>query len=199
MNREELLDDYLINNGTQEELDNILEKACDDFFEKEVINEDEVIVFIEIGKNSNIKYEYDSKLKALICDRILITPVKYFFNYGFIPDTKADDGDTLDAIVLIDEELISGCFIKCKIVGCLETNDNEGDDPKIIVVPIKNVGIAYENINDIDDIGEIKKDQLVHFFTHYKDLEKNKFVNVKGFVNKEKAVEIYKNSKVKND
>lgn len=193
--KEELLDDYLVDDR-QKTSDEILEEACDEFFGKEVEREDEVMVFIEIGKNSDIKYEYDHKLKGLFCDRILTTPMKYFFNYGFIMGTKADDGDDLDCVVLIDEQLISGSYIKCRIIGCLETDDDEGNDPKIIAVPTRKVGIAYEDINDINDITETKREQLIHFFSHYKDLEKNKFMNVKNFVNKEKAVEIYKKSKV---
>ena len=193
---EELLDDYLVNSGTTKELDDILDRASDEFFGKDEIPEDEVLVFIEIGKNSNIKYEYDSKLKALICDRILSTPVKYFFNYGFIENTKSDDGDSLDAVILIDEELLSGSYIRCKIIGCLETNDNEGDDPKMIVVPVTKVAMSYENVNNMDDVDNLTKERLVHFFTHYKDLEKGKFINVKEFVDKERAVEIYKDSKL---
>ena len=76
---------------------------------------DEIDVFIEISKNSHIKYEYDKERKSLICDRILHTPFKYSFNYGFVPDTLSEDKDPLDVIVLIDEELIPGCYIKCKI------------------------------------------------------------------------------------
>jgi inorganic pyrophosphatase len=193
---EEELEDYLINNGTQEELDDILKKASNEFFGEDFPSKGEVLVFVEIGKNSNIKYEYNHKLKGLMCDRILSTPVKYFFNYGFVPDTLSDDKDCIDAIVLIDTELLSGSYIKCKIIGCLETNDNEGDDPKLIVVPIRTVDIAYEDVDDITDISNLVKDKLVHFFTHYKDLEKGKFVNVKSFVDREKAIEIYEKLKL---
>ena len=111
-------------------------------------------VFIEISKNSSVKYEYDDKLKSLICDRILYTPFKYEFNYGFIPNTLSDDEDTLDAIVLMDEALVPGCYIKCKIIGCLETIDEKGNDPKLILVPIDKVDPNSVNINDINDIKE---------------------------------------------
>ena len=85
-------------------------------------------VFIEISKNSHIKYEYDKEKKALICDRILHTPFTYSFNYGFVPDTLSEDNDPLDVIVLINEELIPGSYIKCKILGYLETKDDEEKD-----------------------------------------------------------------------
>lgn len=197
---EELLEDFIelsekeMKEKEEKELDKILNETADDFFGKDV--DDEVLVFVEIGRNSNIKYEYDSKLGAIICDRILSTPVKYFFNYGFIKGTKSDDGDELDAVVLIDDELLSGCFIKCKIIGCLNTSDNEGDDPKMIVVPISKVDKSYDNINSINDIEKTKKDKLKYFFTHYKDLESGKFVNVNDFVDKKEAIEIYKKSKI---
>jgi inorganic pyrophosphatase len=116
---EELLEDYVINKGTEEELDDILERASEKFFGKKKI-EDEVLVFIEIGKNNNVKYKYDYKLKALICNQILSNQLSYFFNYGYISHTKSGDGNKLDCIILIDEELISGSYIRCKIVGCLE-------------------------------------------------------------------------------
>lgn len=198
-NMEELLEDYI--EPTEEEkkeikLDLILEEASVELFGEEVIPEDEVIVFIEIGKNSNIKYEYDHKLKGLVCNRILSTPVKYFFNYGFIPNTLSDDGDCLDCVVIINDELISGSYIKCKIIGCLNTDDNEGDDPKLIVVPVTKIDRTYENVNNLSDIDELKKEKIIHFFSHYKDLEKGKFVNVRGFVDKEEATEIYKKSKI---
>jgi inorganic pyrophosphatase len=198
-NKEELLEDYI--EPTEEEkkekkLDSILEDASIEFFGENIESEDEVMVFIEIGRNSNIKYEYDHKLKGLVCNRILSTPVKYFFNYGFIPNTLSDDGDALDCVVLIDEELVSGSYIKCKIIGCLNTEDNEGDDPKMIVVPVTKIDRTYENVNNLSDIDELKKEKIIHFFSHYKDLEKNKFVNVKGFVDKDEAIEIYKKSKL---
>ena len=107
----------------------------------------EVNVFIEIAKNSHIKYEYDKELKALICDRILHTPFKYDFNYGFIPNTLSEDGDPLDVVVIMDEELVPGCYIKCKILGLLETRDDQGIDPKLIMCPINKVDPKYKLYN----------------------------------------------------
>ena len=105
---------------------------------KQDINGDvEINVFVEIAKNSHIKYEYDHEKKTLICDRILHTPFNYFFNYGFVPDTLSKDNDPIDVVILMDEELVPGCSIKCKIIGCLETKDDSGEDPKLIVCPSK--------------------------------------------------------------
>jgi inorganic pyrophosphatase len=151
---------------------------------------DHIDVFIEISKNSNIKYEYDEKIKSLVCDRILHTPFKYEFNYGFIPKTLSDDEDTLDAIVLMDEELVPGCYIKCKIIGCLETSDEKGNDPKLILVPIGKIDPKSNNINDIDDIPEHTLKKIRYFYEHYKDLE-NKKVTVNNFLKREESIKIY--------
>jgi inorganic pyrophosphatase len=150
----------------------------------------ELNVFIEISKNSNIKYEYDSELKSLVCDRILHTPFRYEFNYGFIPNTLSDDGDTLDAIVLMEESLVPGSYIKCKIIGCLETEDEKGNDPKLILVPINKVDPNSKNINNITDIPEHDLKKIKYFYEHYKDLE-NKKVTIGNFLSREKSLIIY--------
>jgi inorganic pyrophosphatase len=155
----------------------------------------QVLVMIEISKGSNIKYEYDKELKALVCDRVLYTPFRYIFNYGFIPNTLSQDGDPIDVIVLIDESLIPGSYIKCKIIGCLETSDAEGIDPKLIVCPIEKITPLTREINDITDIDNFTLEQIKYFFTHYKDLEKKK-VEIGDFLYKKDAIEIYKKSKI---
>ena len=152
-----------------------------------------VNVFIEISKNSHIKYEYDKELRSLICDRILHTPFKYEFNYGFIPNTLSPDGDPLDVIVLMDDELIPGSYIKCKFLGVLETEDDEGVDPKIIMCPIKKVDPTFENINDIKNIPSFLIKKIKYFFQHYKDLE-NKQVKVGNILGHKEAIQIYLNS-----
>lgn len=153
----------------------------------------EVIVYIEISKGSNIKYEFDKKLNALICDRILYTPFRYLFNYGFIPNTLSQDNDPIDIIVLTEESLIPGSYIKCKIIGCLETSDAEGNDPKLISCPIDKVDPKSKSLNDICDICDFSLEQIKYFFTHYKDLE-NKQVNIGNFLNKSEAIQIYLDS-----
>lgn len=153
----------------------------------------EVDVYIEISKNSHIKYEYDKMNKVLKCDRILHTPFKYLFNYGFIPNTLSPDGDPLDAVVIMDEELVPGCLIKCKIVGYLETRDDAGVDPKMILCPSNKVDPTYTTINDIKHIPHLTLKKIHYFFSHYKDLE-NKSVFVGELFGREKAIEIYNNS-----
>jgi inorganic pyrophosphatase len=152
-----------------------------------------VKVFIEIAKGSHIKYEYDKEKKALICDRILHTPFKYDFNYGFIPDTLSLDGDPIDVVVVMDSELVPGCYIECKFVGYLETEDDAGVDPKLIMYPCQKVDPTYAEINDINDLPKMTLDKIKYFFTHYKDLE-NKKVIVGDFKGRDEAVQIYKTS-----
>ena len=153
-------------------------------------NYEEVLVFIEISKGSNIKYEFDKVKNALICDRILYTPFRYTFNYGFVPETLSLDSDPIDAVVIMDDSLVPGSYIKCKIIGCLETSDAEGIDPKLILCPINKVDPKGININDINDLPNFTLEQIKYFFSHYKDLE-DKFVYIGKFLNKKEAIEIY--------
>ena len=150
-------------------------------------------VFIEISKGSHIKYEYDPEKGALICDRILHTPFKYSFNYGFVPNTLSEDGDPLDVVVLMDDELVPGCYIKCKILGYLATSDDEGNDPKLIACPIDKVSPTSKGINNISDIDSFTLSKIKYFFEHYKDLE-NKKVSVGLFYNSSYAENIYEKS-----
>lgn len=150
-----------------------------------------VNVFIEIAKGSHIKYEYDKEKRALICDRILHTPLKYEFNYGFIPNTLSLDGDPIDAVIIMDDELVPGCYIDCKIIGFLETEDDAGVDPKLIMCPATKVDPTYLHINNINDLPKMTLDKIKYFFTHYKDLE-NKRVSVGEFKSREDAIEVYR-------
>ena len=152
--------------------------------------ETNVNVFIEIAKNTHIKYEFDEDSKTLICNRVLHTPFNYFFNYGFIPNTISPDNDQLDAVVLMDDALVPGCTIQCKILGCLETRDEEGIDPKMILCPSHKIDPSYDRLNNIQDLTPHTLNRIRYFFSHYKDLE-NKSVEVGSFLMKEDAIAIY--------
>jgi inorganic pyrophosphatase len=155
----------------------------------------EVDVIIEIAKGSHIKYEYDKERNMLICDRILHTPMKYPFNYGFIPDTLSEDADPLDAVVLMDDELLPGCIIRCKILGYLETKDDAGNDPKLLVCPVEKVDPMWKDIDSIfsDRIDSHLLEKTKYFFQHYKDLE-NKAVFVGALCDREEAINVYNQS-----
>lgn len=154
-----------------------------------------ILVYNEISKNSNIKYEYDHNLNALICDRVLFTPFQFPFNYGFIPNTLSGDGDPLDAIIYMDQPLVPGCYIKCRIIGCLDTSDDKGQDHKLIVVPNKNVSPMEEEIKSINDLPKIFIEKVKYFYKHYKDLE-NKQVIIGELMDKNQAYDIYYQSKI---
>jgi len=155
----------------------------------------EVDVIIEISKGGHIKYEYDKNKNILVCDRILHTPFKYPFNYGFIPNTLSEDKDPIDAVVLMDDELVPGCRIKCKILGYLETHDDAGNDPKLIVCPIDKIDPTWKNVDNLfsEKVHKHTLDKIKYFFKHYKDLEE-KNVNVKEFHDSHTAIKVYQES-----
>jgi len=158
-----------------------------------MLNDLFVDVFIEIAKGSHIKYEYDKKKEALVCDRILHTPFKYEFNYGFIPNTLSSDGDALDAVVIMDDALIPGSYINCKVLCYLETEDDHGVDPKMLLCPSKKIVPTYNSITDIEDVSKHIIDKITYFFQHYKDLE-NKEVKIGKVYNKFAAMQVYLDS-----
>ncbi|MDG6927804.1 MAG: inorganic diphosphatase [Nitrososphaerota archaeon] len=150
---------------------------------------EDVYVFIEIPKGSNIKIEYDEKLKALKVDRILFTATFYPFNYGFIPGTLGEDGDPLDCIVITFDPLPHGVYIRSIPIGALVTQDENGMDRKVIAVPHPSIDPKFENVRDLKDLPPGVKEQIEHFFMHYKELERGKWVKVTGYESAEKARE----------
>ena len=149
--------------------------------------QDGVNVIVEIPKGSNIKYEIDVEKGALFVDRKLSTTMFYPFNYGFIPNTKEDDGDPVDVFVLGDYPLVPMSVIRANPVGVLLTEDQDGQDSKIIAVPIEKVDPSFSNVTDINSIAEHIRNQIKHFIEHHKDLEKGKYVRVVGWEDKEVA------------
>lgn len=144
--------------------------------------------FIEIPQGSNAKYEYKEDLDAIVLDRVLFTSMVYPTNYGFIPLTKGGDGDPLDVLVMSSIPINPGMMIKCRAVGIAEMDDEEGPDNKIIAVPVEKVDPSFSSIKDTSDIPQYLKDKIKHFFEHYKELEKGKFMKFKNFASKEEAI-----------
>jgi inorganic pyrophosphatase len=153
-----------------------------------------VKVQIEIPQGQNVKYEIDHETNELVCDRFLHGPFAYPFNYGYITHTLGGDGDPLDAVVICDRSLLPTCTIRCKIIGALITNDEKGKDEKIILVPDDKIDPYNKKINNITDLDDHTLDEIKYFFTHYKDLEQGKFINVEDFVSVDVAYEIYNKS-----
>ncbi|AWU43986.1 inorganic diphosphatase [Blattabacterium sp. (Cryptocercus kyebangensis)] len=147
--------------------------------------------FIEIPKGSRNKYEFDKKNNSIRLDRVLYSPMSYPTDYGFIPKTLSKDGDPLDVLVFLTEPTIPGCLITVKPIGVFFMNDENGEDEKIISVPISDPN--YNIINDIDEISFHAKKEIEHFFLVYKDLE-NKKVIIGDWKNKDIAISVYKES-----
>ncbi len=153
---------------------------------------EEINVFVEIPQGSSIKYELDKETGIVMVDRFAYTAMFYPFNYGFVPQTSAEDGDPVDVLVISTYAVAPGTVIPSRPVGMLEMEDEEGIDTKIIAVPTKKVDPFYADINDINDLDETTKKKIQHFFNHYKELEPNKWVKTKNFLPKEKAMEAIK-------
>lgn len=149
---------------------------------------DEVNVIIEIPMGGEpIKYEVDKDSGALFVDRLLSTAMFYPCNYGYVPHTLCGDGDPADVLVYMDRPLLPGSVIACRPIGVLKMTDESGEDAKIVAVPVSKISKLYENVTSIKDLPEIKLQQIEHFFEHYKDLEKGKWVKVEGWEDAEAA------------
>jgi inorganic pyrophosphatase len=151
----------------------------------------EVNVIVEIPKGSRNKYEYDKKHRVFAFDRIVYTPFHYPADYGFIPQTHCDDGDPLDAYVLMREPTFPGILIKARPVAVMHMVDGGEQDDKLICVPVDDP--YYKDVKDIKDLPEHLFKELQHFMERYKDLQ-GKEVNVSGFGGSEKAKKVLKAS-----
>lgn len=143
---------------------------------------DEVYVLVEIPANGpGIKLELEKASGALLVDRFLATPMHYPCNYGFIPHTLSEDGDPLDALVLSPIPLLPGVVIACRPIAVLTTTDDAGPDAKILCVPTSKLTMAYADVNELADVPSLVVQQIEHFFSHYKDLEPGKWMNLTGW------------------
>ncbi len=141
----------------------------------------DINVVIEIPHGSGVKYEVDKESGAMVVDRVVFTPMVYPAAYGFIPNTLADDGDPADALVLISAPLVPGAVIRSRPIGLLKMEDEAGQDEKIVCVPHDKVHPQYTGITEISQLPAITRDAIEHFFSHYKDLEKGKWVKITGW------------------
>jgi inorganic pyrophosphatase len=137
-----------------------------------------VNVLIEIAGGSQNKYEYDKDLQAFALDRVLYSSVKYPYDYGFIPNTLADDGDPLDGMVIVDEPTFPGCVIAARPIGYLEMIDGGDRDEKILCVPDKDP--RYSHVKSLKDLAPHRLEEIAEFFRSYKNLEK-KVTNILGW------------------
>lgn len=144
---------------------------------------------VEIPKGSMLKVEWDRERAAFVLDRVEPSIFAKPVNYGFIPQTKDEDGDELDTLVVTDEPIPTGVWLEAKIIGVLNFEDDGEADHKVVVVPAddRNTG---DSINSLDDLGERWKQQIEHHFTHYKDLKKPGSTKVLGWGDVDAAKQI---------
>ncbi len=156
---------------------------------------DDINVIIEIPMGGlPVKYEVDKDSGAMFVDRFLHTAMQYPSNYGFVPHTKAADGDALDVMVLSRTAVMPGAVIRSRPVGVLLMEDEAGGDEKILAVPVQTLHPYYGNIASVNDLRPILRDQIAHFFEHYKDLEPGKWVKVQGWGDVDEARKIISES-----
>ncbi|MFT8737254.1 MAG: inorganic diphosphatase [Zymomonas mobilis] len=139
-------------------------------------------VIIEVPQGGEpVKYEFDKKSGALFVDRLLHTPMRYPANYGFVPHTLSDDGDPLDALVLAPTPFVPGSVVSVRPIAVLRMKDEKGEDEKLLTVPVDSIIPLYASVKESSDLPAIILDQIGHFFEHYKDLEKGKWVKIEGW------------------
>lgn len=150
----------------------------------------EVNVVIEIPAMAQpVKYEIDKDSGALMVDRFMSVAMYYPCNYGFVPHTLSEDGDPVDVLVITPVALVPGAVVAARPVGVLKMTDEAGPDAKILAVPLTKLDPRYERINSPEDVHRELIDQITHFFTHYKEMERNKWVRVEGWAGAEAAKE----------
>lgn len=151
-----------------------------------------VNAIIEIPKDTYNKYEYDEKMGIIRLDRVLYSPMHYPVDYGFIPETRSDDGDHLDVMVITNSPVFTGCFLEVRPLGALLMKDDKGVDEKILAVPLKNP--VYDDYHRLSDVSPHFLKEIEHFFAEYKRLENCKDPIVKGWVNRLGAYKIIRQS-----
>ncbi|KQQ45765.1 inorganic pyrophosphatase [Duganella sp. Leaf126] len=145
-------------------------------------------VIIEIPMNADpIKYEVDKDSGAIFVDRFMGTAMHYPCNYGYVPNTLSDDGDPVDVLVITPFPLIPGVVVRCRPIGVLKMTDESGEDAKVLAVPVDKVLSIYSHWQKPEDLNELRLRQIQHFFEHYKDLEKGKWVKIDGWYGVEDA------------
>lgn len=151
----------------------------------------DVYAVIEIPQGGvPVKYELDKSSGAMFVDRFLHTAMYYPGNYGFIPHTLSADGDPCDIVVVGQVPVVPGCVIRCRPIGALLMEDESGPDEKIVAVPVDKLHPFYSGVKSYSDLPQILTDQIAHFFQHYKDLEKGKWVTITKWIGTDEAAEI---------
>ncbi len=152
-------------------------------------------VTIEIPQGSRNKYEVDHQTGRIRLDRLLFTSTRYPADYGYIEDSLGEDGDPLDALVLLDEPTWPGCLVRARPIGMFHMRDEAGGDDKILCVPAGDP--RKDSILELDDISEYDRLEIQHFFETYKDLEPGKSVEGAHWAGREEAEDCIRESVVR--
>ncbi|MDP3982435.1 MAG: inorganic diphosphatase [bacterium] len=147
----------------------------------------DIKVLVEIPKGSCNKYEKDEETGEMILDRVIHGPVYFPFEYGSVLDTRGEDGDPLDVVVLSSFPTFPGCVVRARVIGYLEMEDEGGVDHKLIAVPKEKIDPRFSHIKDIADLSEHQRAEIKEFFEIYKRLEPNKWVKAQGFKSAKEA------------
>jgi inorganic pyrophosphatase len=150
------------------------------------MDEELIDVVIEIPKGSRNKYEFDHEKHVMRLDRRLLSAMTYPGDYGFVPDTLGEDGDPLDALVLVDDPTFPGCWVRARPVGVFWMEDEAGPDAKIICVPNDPF---WESHSEVDSLPNAVRAEIEHFFDVYKTLEPDKSSSTRGYEGRNKAIE----------
>ena len=140
---------------------------------------------IEIPRGSRNKYEIDHETGRVFLDRVLFTSFVYPADYGFFENTLGEDGDPVDVLILLEWPTFPGVGIKVRPIGQLNMEDDGGIDTKVLAVPYKDP--RWSHIQDLDDVSKFQRDEIEHFFQHYKDLEPGKWAKLGGWEGVEAA------------
>ena len=157
----------------------------------------DVVVFVEVPSGSRNKYEYDVESGSIMLDRRLFVSMSYPADYGFVEGTLGEDGDPLDALVLVGDPTFPGCRIASRIVGVFHMADEKGPDEKIICVPLRDP--AWMRVSDVHDIPPELRNEIEHFFQVYKDLERGASTETRGFGNRAEAEAIVAGARARVD
>jgi inorganic pyrophosphatase len=151
----------------------------------------DINVIVEIPQGGEpVKYELDKVSGAVFVDRFLHTAMFYPGNYGFVPHTLALDGDPIDVLIVGPVPVVPGAVVRCRPIGALLMEDESGPDEKIIAVPVDSVQPFYRDVHEPSDLPAVMRDQIAHFFAHYKDLEKGKWVTIGRWTDAAEAAQL---------
>lgn len=150
------------------------------------MSRDSVDVLVEIPRGSRNKYEFDHERGVIRLDRNLFTATAYPADYGFVPDTLAEDGDPIDALVLVTEPTFPGCVVRSRPIGVFWMSDEHGPDAKLLCIPDRDA--RFDNVRDITDVPKAQVNEIGHFFEVYKDVEPGKSTSTRGWGGRAEAL-----------